>query len=419
MNLPLAPFEHYMLADDRPGWPMTGWLRLALSGRVDPDALRGALTAAAAVHPLMRSVVAHDARGRLRWAPGPDAVRVEELPRGEQPAFGASLDPRRERPWRVWLSPSEDGCDLWLEFHHAVCDGRGIWTFVEDVFRCWGGADAPTRGDERWDARANCGRAAGVWARGTQAVWMMRRAAAYFFGRPTPLVAQPLTDAAEPAAHCICNASLGDATLLRAAAAGLGATVNDVLLSGLFDVLARRHALGGASGRPRLRLFVPMNLRGADSPAVANQVGMVHLDYLPPPEVDRAALLRRVREQMQVNRQWKLARTFLEVVGAACRCTGSPRILLQSGRCPATMVLSNLGELSQPTDAKASGPAVPRVTRVELYPPIRPDMPANLAALTFGGEVVLGLRYHASALSRAAAERLLQDFRTAVWQFFA
>ena len=41
--LPLVPFEHYMLADDRADYPMTFFMRLHFRGRFDRGRLDNAL----------------------------------------------------------------------------------------------------------------------------------------------------------------------------------------------------------------------------------------------------------------------------------------------------------------------------------------------------------------------------------------
>jgi hypothetical protein len=56
-RLPLVPFEHYMLADDRPDYPMTFCFRLRFTGRLDAHLFSAALNAALGVHPLLHAYV--------------------------------------------------------------------------------------------------------------------------------------------------------------------------------------------------------------------------------------------------------------------------------------------------------------------------------------------------------------------------
>ena len=60
LPLPLTPFEDYMLADDRPQWPMAFFLRLRARGEYSLSVLERAVQAALARHPLLRSLLADD-----------------------------------------------------------------------------------------------------------------------------------------------------------------------------------------------------------------------------------------------------------------------------------------------------------------------------------------------------------------------
>jgi hypothetical protein len=55
--LPLVPFEHYMLTDDRADYPMTFFLQLRFAGSMDQPRFRAALDSAVALHPLLRAHV--------------------------------------------------------------------------------------------------------------------------------------------------------------------------------------------------------------------------------------------------------------------------------------------------------------------------------------------------------------------------
>ncbi|NDC64985.1 MAG: hypothetical protein EBZ59_13625, partial [Planctomycetia bacterium] len=63
---PLSPFEHLLLRDQRPGYPMCFFLHCDVEGPLDPQRLRTALIAAAERHPLLRSRV-RDSWWRPAW----------------------------------------------------------------------------------------------------------------------------------------------------------------------------------------------------------------------------------------------------------------------------------------------------------------------------------------------------------------
>jgi hypothetical protein len=62
--LKLAPFEEYMLHDDRRDYPMCHFYRLRFAGNLDPLRFEAALTEAIAQHPLLRATVARSGRNR-------------------------------------------------------------------------------------------------------------------------------------------------------------------------------------------------------------------------------------------------------------------------------------------------------------------------------------------------------------------
>ena len=68
--LALAPFEEYMLADDRPAYPMTFFLRLRLAGRFGLETFPQALRTAVSRHPLLSALVRQVGRRRPEWIRG-------------------------------------------------------------------------------------------------------------------------------------------------------------------------------------------------------------------------------------------------------------------------------------------------------------------------------------------------------------
>src|SRR6516164_268435 len=64
--LPLAPFEHYMLADDRSDYPMTFLVRMHFEGRFDHERLQESLGRALLWHPLLKARIRGEASDRTR-----------------------------------------------------------------------------------------------------------------------------------------------------------------------------------------------------------------------------------------------------------------------------------------------------------------------------------------------------------------
>lgn len=66
--LPLVPFESYMLADDRPAYPMNCFARIRFHGRLDRAALSSAMSVAVSRHPPLSAVVRRSGNQDVRVA---------------------------------------------------------------------------------------------------------------------------------------------------------------------------------------------------------------------------------------------------------------------------------------------------------------------------------------------------------------
>ena len=135
LPLPLAPFEEYMLLDDRPAYPMDCFCRLRFSGRFDRSALDSAFEFATARHPLLAATVHRNGR-RFEWVPAGELspkVRWETMPPGNACPHAARIDLTRQPGFRATVLRGGGSTDLMLQFHHSCCDAIGGFRFVEDL----------------------------------------------------------------------------------------------------------------------------------------------------------------------------------------------------------------------------------------------------------------------------------------------
>jgi len=85
LPLPLVPFEQYMLADDRPAYPMNFFMRLRFAGRFGRRALDAA-TSVRARQPLLTAIACRCRRGWVWGSAGhPSAVQWLACAPGESP----------------------------------------------------------------------------------------------------------------------------------------------------------------------------------------------------------------------------------------------------------------------------------------------------------------------------------------------
>src|SRR5687768_16170172 len=73
LPLPLAPFEEFMLVDDRPGYRMTVLVEQTFDGEIDRDAFEIGVTEASQRHPLLCAFVKRRWFGGWKWTSAGDA----------------------------------------------------------------------------------------------------------------------------------------------------------------------------------------------------------------------------------------------------------------------------------------------------------------------------------------------------------
>ena len=135
-SLPLTAFEEYMLCDDRPAYPKTGFFRFRFSGRLNGPAFEAALNTAVQRHPLMRATVRRRPGRRPRWIDNPDwrPVVQQQTPLnayGYPPA--KYMDLTKEPGTRIWVVRRKSATDVVAQIHHSCTDALGMCQVIEDL----------------------------------------------------------------------------------------------------------------------------------------------------------------------------------------------------------------------------------------------------------------------------------------------
>ncbi len=432
--LPLAPFEEYMLVDDRPAYPMNFFLRLRFEGLFNPALLEEACGQSVARHPLLSAHLQPARGGRFQWVQPSHRscpLRWRTTAGGEEP-IGA-IDLQREPGLRVWATAEKDGTELLLQFHHSCCDAVGACQFVEDLLVCYaglqGGAGSPA--DLRPVDAAGLLSRESYGAPGWQLTRLfgqqslgLRRARKFFMRNAVPLkpgverVAEDSLPDDFPSS-CVHEFDQPQTAGLLAAARAAGTTVNNLLLRDLFLALEAFRARREMScGEDWLRLAVPVNmrLRGDERLPTANLVSMVFLDRQSRECADPAALLLSLHDEMQLVKQRRLGLTFLlalrynrKLPGAIARL----RRRTQRALCQGTAVISNLvspwenSSLRRPDGQIVAGDVLLR--RVDFLPPLRPYTAAAVGVVTCAQRLCLALHYDSRVLNREEAAELLEN----------
>lgn len=438
MSDALTPFEHLMLADDRPAYPMTFFMRARVAGAVDGVRLRSAAVKALGRHPLLGARVrGGDARrrvGALYWEMPAGAVtpHIDLAAEGtpfRYPQATAALDLTSEPGVRIFVRTDAAGAWIWLQIHHAVADATGAAQFLEDVLIAY--ADDGALGNVRarvLEPALLANRAAFHVSRREERLRLIKdlgRIWRFFKQFPAPLAAAPgepvprtVTGAPGPAAvaHVLLPQQV---EALRSEAHRHGATVNDLLLTDLFRTLAAWNTESGA--RPHIRLAMAINLRLAADRAMpaANVVSMCFLDRKGSEALgDPAALLAGVARETSDIKRYRLGLALIRVARLAGKLPGGlRRLMTPTGpwQCMSTAVLSNLGapfaQSALPRDERGCLKAGPLTLEgLEFLPPIRPATRASFGVVSFRGELRLALHYDPRWFSPTAARSLMNQY---------
>ncbi|NLF70906.1 MAG: hypothetical protein GX575_17885 [Candidatus Anammoximicrobium sp.] len=431
---PLTALEEYFLLEDRPAYPWSFFVRLVCTGRADRQAVETALRHSVVRHPLLSSVVQQQGDGSWVWQrveqPQP-AVVWSEGTGSETFAPATRQDISAEIGVRLHAAAGSDGTQLVFQFHHACCDARGAFTWIEDWLAEYARATGAgrelglpreydpdlldRRGRPELKARHLRGAVAAHWAGLLRAYRFLRQS-------PVPLLDyEPGRDdepapAGFPAAK---NFRFDAATTaqLRTAAKRRQATLNDLLCCDLLLVL-RDFQQGAPPPRPDgwLRLAVPVDLRtqAQENMSAANQASMVFVTRRASVCTDAAGLLQSIHRELQQVKDLGLAHTFLRSLQIRQRLPGGLARSVRKTKCGSTAALTNVGEtlencpLPRLEGKLVAGNLV--LDAADFLAPIRPLTCASVAACTCAGQLSVSLQYDPRALSGTAADRLFEAF---------
>jgi NRPS condensation-like uncharacterized protein len=432
LPLPLAPFEHYMLCDDRPAHPMHFFFRLGFAGRLHEADFRSAWQTAVHRHPLLCAQVDRQV-GRPRWMPAQGVPRLDWTTDTSAaiPAGMRTLNLLEEPGVRAMVRAGEERTEVLLQFHHSCCDGMGTLSFLEDLLIAYAAQQDPRIGKHLKPLDPETLRRRGTFG---LTPWRLLRMAPqqavgllgarqFLARRPSPLADAPALPANQPLPEDYPSSTTrwltaDETTELRNAAKTLRVSTNDLLLSHLFGAIfqwRQRHA----SPRPDdwLRLSVPMNMRtDADRrlPA-ANVVSMVFLDRRAADVENFDALAASVHDEIQLIKRLQLGLTFVLSLKVADFLGILPR-MCSAQKCRATAVLSNLGTLFQ--GLPVSGPdGIVRLSgaaldQIEVLPPLRPFTYASVVVFFYGGRAGCTWHFDSRMLKAEQAAELADDFQS-------
>ncbi len=432
--LPLAPFEEYMLSDDRPAYPMNFFCRVRFSGRLDRRAFESVLQASVARHPLLAVSVRKLPRNRFQWiadeTTAPTVRWQEKLPDDSFP-HAAPINLYAEAGLRFWVLAGAKTTELVMQFHHSCCDGLGGFRFLRDLLVAYAVAAGETSRratlpplDAKLLRRRNTfgltpWRFLRILPQQLTGLLGVRQ---FLMRSPVPATPNtPPQDMSQPPdrypATCTRRIDEAETKALRRVAAELRATTNDLLARDLFLALhdwMSRHVPGYDDGW--LRLSVPVNLRTVSErrlPA-ANAVSMVFLDRRSQDFADTGQLLAGISDEMLLIKRRRLGLTFVFSLQACRFLPGGMPAQVKGDQCTATCVFTNLGSplAKLPLPRREGRFVVGNVVLegMECLAPIRPHTSAAFAVFIYAGKLTVTLHYDARAMTGRQAEDLLETY---------
>ncbi|MED5620508.1 WS/DGAT domain-containing protein [Ideonella sp. BN130291] len=285
-----------------------------------------------------------------------------------------------DRPlWQATLVHGVGGHSaLVMRVHHCLADGISLMNLISGMTDIAEGEQpvAPARAAERDDLslRLLLRRAPRVLADAAHMLFMRR-------DRPSRLKGRPGMDKAVAWSQPLSLA------MARDLAHRQGATVNDVMLAVISDVLRRHLQARGAAhiGAP-LRTVIPMNMRPHDEAhLLGNRFGLVGLE-LPVHLADPLQRLHAVRDGMQALKrgfQGQLALALVRVAGRLPAALQTALLGIFSRRC--TVIVTNV---IGPAEGRSV--AGRRMDELMLCVPQGMTVGVGVSIVSYAGELRIG-----------------------------
>ncbi|MDA1014463.1 MAG: hypothetical protein O3A00_08430 [Planctomycetota bacterium] len=432
--LPLAPFEHLMLADDCPNRPMSFFIQLKFQGRFDRSQLNASLKKALKLHPLLNSRIhgsVTDATSGITWIESTSPPPAIDWNNAEIPfrfATGRWMDLRTETGLRLWLRETEDSTTLILQMHHSCCDGLGAMSFIHTLLLAYHllhTSASLSSLEEMFDPRLLRERdvSCSSWLRIMKLAWRaMFRLPRHFKNPPIPLATPRALPTEASGADQFprfqtFTFSQADTEQIRLRAKRLGVSLNDLLLRDLFLILDhwnRRHSAEHCS--QTVRVCVPVNVRRSSDyrMSAANVISLSFLDRDANQLADPTRLLADLHAQTAATQQRRASLLFVPTLKLIGMFPGRLHAHMQRTQCQASAALSNLGILLAHSpllgrDRRAVAGGV-ILESMEPFMPLRHLTHAAFAVSSYGRKLNISISHDPRWIDAAESRELLESF---------
>jgi NRPS condensation-like uncharacterized protein len=365
--LPLGPMEHYFLVSDSEKYPMSAWVCCWFTGVFDRIFFLESLQATIQRHPLLGSVVQGDKLHRtsnLHWVKQNNPLPHVDWAKEETPfdfPQGEWIDLQKETGLRVFIREQEDRTRLFLQFHHACCDGIASTEFLNDLLTIYAAkkSGAPPLGnlrrlDERYLETRNKFKLS--WKRRLLEYPLgLYRAARFFFKRVRPIGMSHAPwsfsrlDLAEPA-YFLERFTREETHRIKNTAKQNGCSLNDLFLRDLFLAIDKWNAQCCPNeNKQPIRIATPINLRklvtsSKEMPA-NNCFSLILVDRKPRQLSSPEKLLKSIRRETRCLKNWEPGTWFYKMLKIAGILGGKSFLLPSGERCHGSTMFSFMDEL--------------------------------------------------------------------------
>lgn len=418
-----------MLADDRPGYPMTFPVRVDFSGRPDLALLTAAFDEALDRHPLLNARIKHCGKG-LCWIKNPDSPPRLSLEDSPPLLLGKGIDLRKEpgvMAWVTFAEKSEERGSIHFLYHHAACDGIGGLRFAGDVIAFYARQSAssdllprllPLRPGHLTERGAPPLRPSKTFSAGER--WRRALRASLEILSVRPLLLRGERQALANPHPCypmyLSTLSVTSFSALAEVAAREGVKVNDLLLRDLLLTASHWNRTEEQNRHGWFRIVMPTALMGkldAAMPA-ANSLGFSFITEPARLTAEPEQLLKAVATSTASIRKEQLGALFTDVLRHAGRIPGCIPLGARCFRRFSTLVLSNLGNPSRRFRARFPSDDAGRLIAGNLkiesiigVPPIRHGTRAALGLFAYAGKLDITLNADPRWFSAKTAKSFL------------
>lgn len=423
--LELVDFEHYMLADDSPEFPMTIPVNLEMSGEVDRAAFESSFNLACARHPFS-SVRVEEREGRFFWiaSESPKISWVDSLP------DLVEIDLRNETGMKVFAKQEDLEVSIFLVIHHSVTDGGGIAQFVEDwmiAYKQTGDLEEaismPLLKPDQLKNRGKLGMS--LWRyllRPVQEFCGAIGVAEYFSHRPVAMGPQRFDSgfslAKKPRNRRFTfRFSASETKSLVSLSKQTKYPINDLLLAAYYSACQTWLEKNSPEDSDQhLRMMVPMNLRKETEAALpmCNFVSMIFLDRKPGRSKTVRNVCWYVWLEMSTIKIMRLGYTFIHMI-RALRWLGWLPTLLRRDRSIATSLLSNMGRIYAGSKLLNSESKIESrgltLESMAIFPPVREFLWMSALVSTYAGQMQFSCSFCEDAIRREDVESIMESLK--------